>query len=294
MSEKTVAAKLLIKPGTAVWISELARVSLLGPLPGDASLVASPSASGVAVVIADDAAAIRAALAAHLADLGVTPLCCGSPTRRVAVPTSTGTPCGGCWPHTDCGRSPRWQSTRRGRRSGSGRCGRTRSSSGAALGRAHDDAHLRPAAPPGPGPACRGGGIRPAPNGLRAPFVLTCVGSLSRAALRPAGAPATIHVDGDLEDSSLVGTLSEDMGATPPPHRGRCSVRGPRWARAGGQHRPDDGGGGPGRAGRPGLPTPGGPDNGLGRAGRGAALASASTLRPARSGTLDLRPGSSP
>lgn len=47
-------------------------------------------------------------------------------------------------------------------------------------------------------------------NGLRSPFVLTCVGSLSRAALRPAGVPATIHVEGDLEILSLVGTLSED------------------------------------------------------------------------------------
>jgi predicted DNA-binding protein with PD1-like motif len=47
-------------------------------------------------------------------------------------------------------------------------------------------------------------------NGLMAPFVLTCVGSLSRAALRPAGVPATLYVDGDLEILSLVGTLSAD------------------------------------------------------------------------------------
>jgi predicted DNA-binding protein with PD1-like motif len=46
--------------------------------------------------------------------------------------------------------------------------------------------------------------------GLRAPLVLTCVGSLSRAALRPAGVDRTDHVDGDLEIVSLVGTLSED------------------------------------------------------------------------------------
>lgn len=47
-------------------------------------------------------------------------------------------------------------------------------------------------------------------NGLRAPIVLTCVGSLSRAALRPAGIDATVMVEGDLEILSLVGTLSQD------------------------------------------------------------------------------------
>ena len=47
-------------------------------------------------------------------------------------------------------------------------------------------------------------------NGLRAPIVLTCVGSLSRAALRPAGIDATVMIEGDLEILALVGTLSED------------------------------------------------------------------------------------
>jgi predicted DNA-binding protein with PD1-like motif len=47
-------------------------------------------------------------------------------------------------------------------------------------------------------------------NDLHAAFVLTCVGSLSRAAVRPAGVPATVFVEGDLEILSLVGTLSED------------------------------------------------------------------------------------
>jgi len=69
MSEKTVAAKLLIKPGTAVWVSHGDRTSLLGPLPDGSRLVAHPGEAGVAVVIADDAAAMRAALAAHLDDL---------------------------------------------------------------------------------------------------------------------------------------------------------------------------------------------------------------------------------
>ena len=47
-------------------------------------------------------------------------------------------------------------------------------------------------------------------RGLRAPIVLTCVGSLSRAALRPAGIDATVVIEGDLEILALVGTLSED------------------------------------------------------------------------------------
>jgi predicted DNA-binding protein with PD1-like motif len=47
-------------------------------------------------------------------------------------------------------------------------------------------------------------------KGLLAPIVLTCVGSLSRAALRPAGLDATVVIDGDLEILALVGTLSHD------------------------------------------------------------------------------------
>lgn len=46
--------------------------------------------------------------------------------------------------------------------------------------------------------------------GFRAAIVLTCVGSLSRAALRPAGIDRTDYLDGDMEILSFVGTLSED------------------------------------------------------------------------------------
>ena len=46
--------------------------------------------------------------------------------------------------------------------------------------------------------------------GFRAASVLTCVGSLSRAALRPAGMDRTDLLDGDMEILSFVGTLSED------------------------------------------------------------------------------------
>lgn len=47
-------------------------------------------------------------------------------------------------------------------------------------------------------------------NGLQAAVVLTCVGSLSRAALRMAGVDATTYLDGDLEIVSFVGTISGD------------------------------------------------------------------------------------
>jgi len=47
-------------------------------------------------------------------------------------------------------------------------------------------------------------------EGLRAPIILTCVGSLSRVGLRMAGKPATERFAGDFEIVSLVGTLSPD------------------------------------------------------------------------------------
>jgi hypothetical protein len=74
VGEKTTATKLLIKPGTAVWVSDPARAPLLGPMPDGAVLVDAVAEAGVAVVVADDAAAIRAALDAHLAALGARPV----------------------------------------------------------------------------------------------------------------------------------------------------------------------------------------------------------------------------
>ena len=43
-------------------------------MPDGAALVETPAGAGVAVVVADDAATIRAALDAHLADLGSRPV----------------------------------------------------------------------------------------------------------------------------------------------------------------------------------------------------------------------------
>jgi hypothetical protein len=46
--------------------------------------------------------------------------------------------------------------------------------------------------------------------GFRAAIVLSCVGSLSRACLRPAGIDRTDVLEGDMEILSFVGTLSPD------------------------------------------------------------------------------------
>ena len=70
MSDKSVAAKLRILPGMPVWVSDGARASLLGPLPDGASLVGEAEAARVAVVIADDAAAVRAAVTQSAVALG--------------------------------------------------------------------------------------------------------------------------------------------------------------------------------------------------------------------------------
>ena len=66
MSEKTTASKLLIKPGAALWVSDGSRASLLGPMPADVAVVDVLTEADVAVVVAGDAATIRAALEEHL------------------------------------------------------------------------------------------------------------------------------------------------------------------------------------------------------------------------------------
>ena len=69
MAGKTVAEKLLLRPGGRAWVSDDARASLLGPLPDGAALVASPAGVDLALLVADGAADVRAGLVAHAADL---------------------------------------------------------------------------------------------------------------------------------------------------------------------------------------------------------------------------------
>lgn len=58
-STKTVAAKLLIKPGGTVWVSADEHRATLGPLPEGATYVPSPAEAAVAVFFATDAASAR-------------------------------------------------------------------------------------------------------------------------------------------------------------------------------------------------------------------------------------------
>ena len=69
MTTKTVADKLLIKPGTTVWISEDVHRPLVEPLPEGARHVADLKEAGVAVFFAADAANARRLLDEHRAVL---------------------------------------------------------------------------------------------------------------------------------------------------------------------------------------------------------------------------------
>ncbi len=65
MRYRTIAAKLVIKPSTAIWLSHPDRVGLIAPLPEGADLVGSLDAATVGLVFADSAAALRAELEAN-------------------------------------------------------------------------------------------------------------------------------------------------------------------------------------------------------------------------------------
>lgn len=74
MSEKTLAQKLQIKAGTAVWISDPDRAALLGELPEDVTTASSPGGAAVAVLFADDEKSVRAKLEAHKGEIAVPPV----------------------------------------------------------------------------------------------------------------------------------------------------------------------------------------------------------------------------
>ena len=59
VAEKTIADKLLIKPGSTLWISDEGRLGLLGPLPAGVAPTSDPSRASTSIVIADDAASVR-------------------------------------------------------------------------------------------------------------------------------------------------------------------------------------------------------------------------------------------
>ena len=66
MSTKSTAEKLQIKPGTTVWSSHDDRLDLLGALPDGTRVVDRPADGVAAIVFGDDAAAVRAIVAAHV------------------------------------------------------------------------------------------------------------------------------------------------------------------------------------------------------------------------------------
>ncbi|BCJ74381.1 hypothetical protein CS0771_39250 [Catellatospora sp. IY07-71] len=68
MSTKTIAEKLLIKPGTTYWTDE-AHATLIGPLPAGASRADGLGAAAVGVIFAADAASARRELDTHRAEL---------------------------------------------------------------------------------------------------------------------------------------------------------------------------------------------------------------------------------
>jgi hypothetical protein len=69
MSSKTVADKLLIKPGSTVWSSDPSQLALVGPLPEGVRPVDGPGQATTALVFAQDAGSLRAILAEHQDDL---------------------------------------------------------------------------------------------------------------------------------------------------------------------------------------------------------------------------------
>lgn len=62
MADTSVAATLLVKPGTALGAPAPARVDLVCPLPGGATLAAGPAGAGIVLLFADNAASARAHL----------------------------------------------------------------------------------------------------------------------------------------------------------------------------------------------------------------------------------------
>lgn len=70
LAEKTIAAKLLIKPGTTVWAMPADDLARIGSLPDGVTRASAPTDAATAIVFAADEAALRQVLAKHGAGLG--------------------------------------------------------------------------------------------------------------------------------------------------------------------------------------------------------------------------------
>ena len=69
MSTKSIAEKLVIKPGTAVWSSDQERLELIGPLPQGVRVVATLEEATTAILFGADATSLHSLAAAHGAQL---------------------------------------------------------------------------------------------------------------------------------------------------------------------------------------------------------------------------------
>lgn len=70
MSERPLAARLGIRPGATVWVSDEGRLPLLGPMPEGATGAPTLESAEVAVVFAESEASLRASVEAHGDALG--------------------------------------------------------------------------------------------------------------------------------------------------------------------------------------------------------------------------------
>ena len=71
MADRTVADKLLVRPGGRVWTWPAERSVLLGELPAGATSVRTMRDADTAVLFATSASTLEAALADHAGELGV-------------------------------------------------------------------------------------------------------------------------------------------------------------------------------------------------------------------------------
>jgi len=65
MPEKSVAAKLLVKPDSRFWLSHEDRLALIAPLPDDVEIVPAIGEATAAVMFADSASDLRQLLGKH-------------------------------------------------------------------------------------------------------------------------------------------------------------------------------------------------------------------------------------
>jgi hypothetical protein len=70
MTAKSVAEKLLVKPGGTLWLSHPDRLGLIGALPDGVAAAGSLDGASVGLVFADSAADVRSVLDGQRASLG--------------------------------------------------------------------------------------------------------------------------------------------------------------------------------------------------------------------------------